>query len=88
MLRFSAASREFHVPVARVFARLIPIRIAVFALSDAGRVWADGTRSSRVHTAAGGGVSLSFFDDRQMVSLAIASGAEGTRWHLRTGIGF
>jgi len=79
---------EFHVPVARVFAHLIPTRIAVFALGDAGRVWADGTRSSRVHTAGGGGLSLSFFGDRQTVSLAIASGAEGTRWHLRTGIGF
>ena len=56
---------EFHVPVARVFAALIPTRIGVFALGDAGRVWADGTRSSRVHAAAGGGISLSFFDHRQ-----------------------
>jgi hypothetical protein len=79
---------EFHVPVARVFARLIPTRIAVFALGDAGRVWADGTRSSRVHAAAGGGVSLSFFDDRHTLSLAVASGDEGSRWHLRTGVGF
>ena len=79
---------ELHVPVARVFEHLIPTSIAVFALGDAGRVWADGTQSSQVHTAAGGGVSLSFFDDRQMVSLAVASGAEGSRWHLRTGIGF
>jgi outer membrane protein assembly factor BamA len=79
---------EFHVPVARVFARLIPTRIGVFALGDAGRVWADGTRSSRVHAAAGGGVSLSFFDERHVVSLAVASGDEGSRWHLRTGIGF
>jgi hypothetical protein len=74
--------------VARVFARLIPTRVAVFALGDAGRVWADGTRSSRVHGAAGGGVSLSFFGDRQTVSLAVASGDEGSRWHLRTGVGF
>ena len=57
-------------------------------LGDAGRVWADGTRSSRVHAAAGGGVSLSVFDDRHVVSLAVASGDEGSRWHLRTGIGF
>jgi hypothetical protein len=74
--------------VARVFARLIPTRIGVFALGDAGRVWADGTRSSRVHAAAGGGLSLSFFDNRQMVSLAVASGEDGSRWHVRTGIGF
>jgi hemolysin activation/secretion protein len=79
---------ELHVPVARVLEHLIPTKIAAFALGDAGRVWADGARSSQVHAAAGGGLSLSFFDDRQMISLAVASGAEGSRWHLRTGIGF
>jgi hemolysin activation/secretion protein len=79
---------EFHVSVARLLERLIPTRIAFFALGDAGRVWADGTRSRRLHAAAGGGVSLSFFDDRHTVSIAVASGAEGSRWHLRTGIGF
>jgi hypothetical protein len=79
---------ELHVPVARVLEHLIPTKIAAFALGDAGRVWADGARSSQVHAAAGGGLSLSFFDDRQTISLAVASGAEGSRWHLRTGIGF
>ena len=79
---------EFHVPVARVLERFVPTRIGIFALGDAGRVWADGTRSSRVHAAAGGGISLSFFDHRHVVSLAVASGDEGSRWHLRTGIGF
>ena len=79
---------ELHVPVARVLERVIPTRIGVFALGDAGRVWADGTRSRRVHAAAGGGVSLAFFDDRHVVSLAVASGDEGSRWHLRTGVGF
>lgn len=79
---------EFHVPVARVLDSFVPTRIGVFALGDAGRVWADGTRSSRVHAAAGAGISLSFFDHRHVVSLAVASGDEGSRWHLRTGIGF
>jgi hemolysin activation/secretion protein len=79
---------ELHVPLARVLERVIPTRIAIFALGDAGRVWADGTRSRRLHASAGGGVSLSFFGDRQTVSLAVASGAEGSRWHVRTGVGF
>ena len=79
---------ELRLPVARVLDRLVPTRIVAFALGDAGRVWARGTRSNRVHAAAGGGVSLSFFEDRYTVSLAEASGAEGSRWYLRTGVGF
>jgi hypothetical protein len=31
---------------------------------------------------------LSFFEERNTVSLAIAAGAEGTRCYLRTGVTF
>jgi hypothetical protein len=79
---------ELRVPVARVFERMIPTRITLFALGDAGRVWAKGTESSRLHAAAGGGVALSFFEDRHTASLAVASGAEGSRWYLSTGAAF
>jgi len=81
-------SAELRVPVARVLEHWVPTRIGVFALGDAGRVWADGDRSRVVHAAAGGGLWLSFFEDRNTVSLAAASGAEGTRWYLRTGLAF
>jgi hypothetical protein len=41
----------------------MPTGIIVFAVADAGRVWAEGEQSSRVHTAGGGGVRLSFFEE-------------------------
>jgi hypothetical protein len=41
-----------------------------------------------VHAAGGGGVWLSFFEDRNTVSLAAARGSEGTRWYLRAGLAF
>jgi hypothetical protein len=47
-----------------------------------------GEESSKLHAAGGGGMWLSFFEERNTVSLAIASGAEGTRWYLRTGVTF
>jgi outer membrane translocation and assembly module TamA len=79
---------ELRVPVARVLEHWVPTAIGVFALGDAGRVWAEREQSSRVHTAGGGGVWLSFFEERNTVSLAIASSAESTRWYLRSGLTF
>jgi hypothetical protein len=80
-------SLEVRVPVARILPRLVPTQIGVFGLGDAGRVWAEGTESRRVHTAAGAGVWLSFFEPRNRLSLAWASGREGDRWYLRWGLG-
>jgi hypothetical protein len=81
-------SLEVRVPVARVLEHWVPTRIGVFALGDAGRVWADDTRSRRVHAAGGGGVWLSLFEDSYTGSLAMASGSEGTLWYLRSGLAF
>ena len=81
-------SAELRVPLARVLERSVPTRIGVFALGDAGRVWSEGERSRVVHAAGGGGFWLSFFEDRYTRSLAAASGEEGTRWYLRTGLAF
>jgi hypothetical protein len=81
-------SAEVRVPIAEILEHWVPTGIGVFALADIGRVWAEGEDSSKLHTAGGGGVWLSFFEERNTVSLAIASGAEGTRWHLRTGLTF
>ena len=81
-------SLELRVPLGRVLAHWVPTRIGIFALGDAGRVWADGAPSSVVHAAGGGGVWMSFFEDRNTVSLAAARGSEGTRWYLRAGLAF
>ena len=77
---------EVRVPVARILPRLVPTQIGVFGLGDAGRVWAEGTESKRLHAAAGAGVWLSFFEPRNRLSLAWASGREGVRWYLRWGL--
>jgi hypothetical protein len=80
-------SLEVRVPIARILPRLVPTHIGVFGLGDAGRVWAEGTESKRVHAAAGAGIWLSFFEPRNRLSLAWASGREGDRWYLRWGLG-
>jgi hypothetical protein len=79
---------EVRLPVARILPRLVPTELGVFGLGDAGRVWADGTESRRVHAAAGAGVWLSFFEPRNRLSLAWASSREGHQWYLRWGLGF
>lgn len=79
---------ELRIPVAWMLRDWVPTRVGVFALADAGRVWAEGTRSEKVHAAGGAGLWLSFFEERNTVSLAFASGAEGGRWYLRTGMPF
>jgi hypothetical protein len=77
---------ELRVPVAWVLRSWVPTQVGVVALADAGRVWADGTDSRRVHASAGGGLWFAFFDPRYAVSLTAASGREGTRWYLSTGL--
>ena len=79
-------SAELRVPVAWVLRTWVPTQVGVLALTDAGRVWAEGTDSRRVHASAGGGLWLAFFDPRYAVSLTAASGREGTRWYLSTGL--
>jgi hypothetical protein len=81
-------SAEVRVPIAEVLEHWVPTGIGVFALADVGRAWAEGEESSKLHAAGGGGVWLWFFEERNTVSLAMASGAEGTRWYLRTGLTF
>jgi len=77
---------ELRLPVGWVLRGWVPTQIGVLALADAGRVWAEGTTSRRVHASAGGGVWLAFFDPRYVVSLTAAAGREGTRWYLGTGM--
>jgi hypothetical protein len=64
----------------------VPTGSGVFALADIGRLRAEGEESSKVHAAGGGGFWLAFFEERDTLSLAMASGAEGTRWYPRTGM--
>jgi hypothetical protein len=79
-------SVELRVPVARILGRMIPTRVGVFGLGDAGRVWVEGEESRRVHAAAGAGIWLSFFNPANTLSIAWASGREGDRWYLSWGL--
>ncbi|HEX6104317.1 MAG TPA: BamA/TamA family outer membrane protein [Gemmatimonadales bacterium] len=77
---------ELRVPLARVLSSLVPTRVGLIALADAGRVWAEGTRSGRVHAAAGGGIWLEFFEAKNTLSLVYARGREGGRWYFQIGL--
>ena len=77
---------ELRVPLVRVLPRVIPTRIGIIGLSDWGRVWAEGTRSDRLHASAGGGVWLEFFETRNAVSLVYARGREGGHWYFQLGL--
>ena len=77
---------ELRVAIARVLREFVPTRIGLIALGDAGRVWAAGTDSERVHAAAGGGVWLEFFEQRNTLSLVYARGREGGHWYFQLGL--
>ncbi len=59
---------------------LVPTRLGLFAAADAGRVFfdADPDDADRWHTGFGGGLSMSFIDRMQTVTLAIMSGVDIT----------
>jgi hypothetical protein len=69
---------------------LVPTRMGLFAAADAGRVFfgPDPADADAWHTAFGGGVSLSFIDRLQTVTLAIMSGDDLTGLYLSAGFSF
>ncbi len=78
---------ELQLPLGTMFL-LMPTKFGVFGLGDAGRVYLSGETSDRWHTAAGGGLWLSFLSPANTLSVAAASSAEGTRFIARIGFGF
>lgn len=67
---------------------VLPGEYGVFALADAGRVWLDGERSRRWHTAAGGGLWFAYLRRDHTVTVAVARSAEKTGVYLATGFAF
>ena len=78
---------ELRLSLARFFL-LVPGRLGVFGLGDAGRVYLSGETSDRWHAAAGGGIWLSFLSPANTVSVAAAHTVEGTRYYARAGFAF
>jgi hypothetical protein len=67
---------------------VLPARLGLFGLVDAGRVFLEGESSDRWHAAAGGGLSLGFLERAYTFSLAVASGEEHTSLYIQAGYGF
>ena len=80
-------STELRLSLARVTV-VLPATLGVFGLADAGRVWLAGESSDTWHTAAGGGVWLSFLERAYTVSLAVARSDERTGIYAQAGFGF
>lgn len=78
---------ELRLALTRFFL-VVPGKLGIFGLSDAGRVYVAGDSSSRWHTAAGGGLWASFVDPGSLVSLAVARSAEGTSLSFKAGFAY
>jgi hypothetical protein len=67
---------------------ILPARVGVLGFSDAGRVWLDDEESDTWHTGVGGGLWLSFLNDRGVGTAAIAHSDEGDRFYFKGGFTF
>jgi len=69
------------------FNMLVPTTLGLFGAADAGRVFfdADPDEADTWHTAFGGGLSLSFVNRLQTVTLAFMSGEDETGLYFRAG---
>jgi hypothetical protein len=70
------------------FSFLLPGTLGAFGLTDSGRVFVDGEDSERWHSAAGGGIGLSFLSPANTMSVALARSSERTGFYLRAGFLF
>jgi hypothetical protein len=80
-------STELRLSLTRVRV-ILPATLGVFGLADAGRVFLAGESSDTWHTAAGGGVWLSYLERAYTLSLAIAKSDERTGIYAQAGFGF
>ena len=78
---------ELRLRIARVFV-ILPADLGVFGLADAGRVYLAGQTSDKWHTAAGGGIWLSFLNRDATFTLAVAHSQERTGLYVRAGFVF
>ncbi len=78
---------EVRVPVGQ-HRILFPGQVGVFGLADFGRVFFETDTSDKLHTAVGGGASLSFFGRGNTMSLAVVRSSEGVRVYGRGGFLF
>lgn len=80
---------ELRFALAR-FNMLVPTRLGLFGVADAGRVFFDGDPdgADTWHTGFGGGLWLSFINRLQSLSVAIVDGDDLTGLYIRAGMAF
>jgi len=87
------ANAELRLPLARVHV-LMPIRMGVFGLADAGRVYVDGDSPGGWHKAVGGGAWFSFLKPENTLTVAAAVDPDAvgedskTRIYFQVGFAF
>jgi hypothetical protein len=80
-------STELRLSLTRVRV-ILPATFGIFGLADVGRVFLAGESSDTWHSAAGGGVWLSYLERAYTLSLAIAKSEERTGIYAQAGFGF
>jgi hypothetical protein len=66
---------------------VLPIRVGLLGLADAGRVWVAGEGSDKWHPSAGGGVFLRLLTTDLVAHGLLAHGDEGTKFYVNIGFG-
>jgi hypothetical protein len=80
-------SGEVRLPVTQLHI-LPPGCVGLFGFYDVGRVFAQGESSNKWHEASGGGFWIALPDANHIISLSIASGKEGNRFYVGSGLSF
>jgi hypothetical protein len=75
---------ELRLALARIDV-LLPGRLGIHSLYDAGRVWVSGERSRQWHSAWGGGIWLSLVQPKNVVAFTVARSAELTAFYVAAG---
>jgi len=66
---------------------VLPLRVGVIGLVDAGRVWVDGDPSDKWHTAAGGGLFVRVNATQLAGHALLVHGDEGNKFYVNIGFG-
>jgi hypothetical protein len=78
---------ELRLPLSSFYI-LLPGRMGVFLLADAGRVFLDGERSSRWHTGLGGGLWFAFLERANTITITLADGEDRLGLYVRAGFAY
>jgi hypothetical protein len=66
----------------------LPGEMGLFGLGDVGRVFLDGEKSNKWHSAVGGGIWFTFLEKRYTFSIAVAKSDERTGLYVQSGFSF